>query len=137
MCLRATQRAWELGLAESELFYRVAERPLVARPLVGIWATAPYLHNGSVPSLHDLLLPEDQRPTRFPLGHREYDPVKVGYRQDVSDPVFVFRVDEPVVDGAGKVYPELANGNGNRGHRYGGGLTDTERAELVEYLKTL
>ena len=51
----------------------------VARPLEGVWATAPYLHNGSVPTLDDLLKPEDERPVCFPVGHREYDPVKLGY----------------------------------------------------------
>ena len=51
----------------------------VARPLEGIWATAPYLHNGSVPTLDDLLKPEDERPICFPVGHREYDPCKLGY----------------------------------------------------------
>ena len=59
--------------------------PLVgyqAPPLDGIWATAPYLHNGSVPTIYDLLLPARQRPSVFRLGSREYDPVKLGYRED-------------------------------------------------------
>ena len=49
-----------------------------ARPLNGIWATAPYLHNGSVPSLYDLLLPSAQRPRIFYVGSWEFDPVHVG-----------------------------------------------------------
>ena len=56
----------------------------VARPLEGAWATAPYLHNGSVPTLDDLLKPEEERPVCFPLGHREYDPVKLGYVSDFN-----------------------------------------------------
>jgi hypothetical protein len=50
-----------------------------ARPLNGIWAMAPYLHNGSVPSLYDLLLPPDQRPKTFYVGSWEFDPEIVGY----------------------------------------------------------
>ena len=53
--------------------------PYAARPLHGIWAAAPYLHNGSVPTLHDLLLPPEQRPKQFALGSRDYDPKKVGF----------------------------------------------------------
>src|SRR5262249_23213993 len=59
-------------------------RTYVARPLVSIWATAPYLHNGSVPTLHDLLLPAKDRPKLFPVGHREFDPVKLGYVADLK-----------------------------------------------------
>ena len=60
-----------------------------ARPLNGIWATAPYLHNGSVPTLYDLLLPKQRpgdpeegeyRPNEFEVGSREFDPVKVGFK---------------------------------------------------------
>ena len=48
-----------------------------ARPLQGAWATAPFLHNGSVPNLYELLSPVTERSKRFFLGRREYDPVKV------------------------------------------------------------
>jgi RoxA-like, cytochrome c-like len=54
------------------------------RPLDGIWATAPYLHNGSVPTLDDLLKPADQRPKSFSVGTRVFDPVKVGFRTDAK-----------------------------------------------------
>ncbi len=50
-----------------------------ARPLNGVWATAPYLHNGSVPSLYWMLGPAGQRPTSFCQGHREFDPKEVGF----------------------------------------------------------
>ena len=93
-----------------------------ARPLNGIWATAPYLHNGSVPTLYDLLLPPASRPRTFTLGRREYDPRKVGY---VSDGDVPFVVDTSVT------------GNGNGGHEYGVTLSDADRWALVEYLKTL
>jgi hypothetical protein len=113
------------------------EAVYAARPLTAVWSTAPYLHNGSVPTLDDLLRPVAERPRRFPLGHREYDPVKVGYRTDVADPVFVFDVDQPVLDADGQPVPGEPNGNSNAGHVYGTELAAEQRAELVEYLKTL
>jgi hypothetical protein len=95
------------------------------RPLNGIWATAPYLHNGSVPTLYDLLLPPTQRPTSFYTGSTEFDPNKVGL---VVTPgganSFAFDTTKP--------------GNSNLGHDYAvGALSDTERRALVEYMKTL
>lgn len=98
------------------------------RPLNGIWATAPYLHNGSVPTLDALLRPAKDRPKTFSVGVRTFDPVKVGYLTDV--PGFpTFNVQNP--DGS----PIL--GNSNAGHEYGTSLADEERRQLVEYLKTL
>ena len=52
----------------------------LAPPLYGVWANAPYLHNGSVPTLHDMLRPHAERPASFHVGNRELDPVKVGYQ---------------------------------------------------------
>jgi hypothetical protein len=98
------------------------------RPLDGIWATAPYLHNGSVPNLDALLRPAAQRPKSFAIGVRSFDPVKVGYLTDV--PGFPrFNVNNP--DGTPIV------GNSNTGHEFASGLSDEERRQLVEYLKTL
>ncbi len=93
-----------------------------ARPLNGIWATAPYLHNGSVPSLYDLLLPPANRPKTFAVGRLEFDPKKVGRVSDGSVP---FVLDTAVT------------GNANRGHEYGIDLSEDDRWALVEYLKTL
>lgn len=93
-----------------------------ARPLNGAWASAPYLHNGSVPTLHDLLLPAGQRPARFAVGRWEYDPKKVGR---VSDGELPF------------VFDTRLSGNSNAGHEYGTGLAEDERWALLEYLKTL
>lgn len=99
-----------------------------ARPLNGIWATAPYLHNGSVPSLYQLLLPPDQRLAEFSVGTREFDPVHVGFQADKPGfPKFRVRGDD------GQPIP----GNSNAGHSFGEELTDEERWDLVEYLKTL
>jgi len=95
----------------------------VARQLDGVWATAPYLHNGSVPTLYDLLLPASDRPTTFKLGHREYDPANVGYVRDSSTGTFDFETN--------------SEGNSNAGHEFGTSLTNDERLDLVEYLKSL
>ena len=99
-----------------------------ARPLNGIWATAPYLHNGSVPNLDALLRRASTRPTSFAIGTRTFDPVKVGYRIDA--PGFPrFEVNTP--DGQPII------GNANSGHEFGADLSDPDRAALIEYLKTL
>ncbi|GGE05799.1 hypothetical protein GCM10011529_10230 [Polymorphobacter glacialis] len=101
-----------------------------ARPLDGIWATAPYLHNGSVPTLYDLLLPAAQRPKSFALGTRSYDPGKVGYAAAAPDNRFIFAT----VDGGGRPI----DGNSNAGHDYGASrISDADRWALVEYMKTL
>ncbi len=100
-----------------------------AGPLNGIWATAPYLHNGSVPTLADLLLPAAQRPVVFSVGGTEFDPEHVGFKSGTGDGPFQFRVRD--VDG--KVIP----GNDNSGHDYGTDLSTEDRAALLEYLKSL
>ncbi len=101
------------------------------RPLTGIWATAPYLHNGSVPTLYDLLLPPSDRPKSFYVGTREFDPVKVGFKTELSaENSFLFRV----FDDQGK---EI-QGNLNSGHDYNNaGLSAADREALVEYMKGL
>jgi cytochrome c5 len=103
------------------------------RPLNGIWATAPYLHNGSVPNLYELLLPVEQRSKTFTLGSREFDPVRVGYAMDQpkqADGYTPFTFDASV------------KGNWNKGHEFlttqdGTPFTDEQRWQLVEYMKTL
>ena len=104
-----------------------------ARPLDGIWATAPYLHNGSVPSLYQLLLPAPRRETAFFTGSRAFDPGAVGFETAEFPGGFRFDATLP--------------GNRNTGHSFGGPpgtpgligpeLTEPQRRELVEYLKTL
>ena len=106
-----------------------AANPLLAykaRPLEGIWATAPYLHNGSVPTLYDLLQPPAKRPATFAVGTRAFDPKKVGYDTD------------PTAAGNSFVFNTALDGNSNKGHVYGvGAMTETQRRELLEYLKGL
>ena len=92
-----------------------------ARPLNGIWATAPYLHNGSVPTLWDLLKMPAMRPSRFFVGRREFDPVDVGF-QSASGP-YEFDTSRP--------------GNSNQGHAVGTNLEDRQKRDLIEFLKTL
>ncbi len=102
-----------------------------ARPLQGIWATAPYLHNGSVPTLYDLLLPPSQRPATFFVGTRQFDPEKVGFLTAKSDENS-FEFD--TVDAAGKPI----DGNSNAGHDYGNAsFSDGDRKALIAYMKTL
>lgn len=94
-----------------------------ARPLDGIWATAPYLHNGSVPDLYELLLPPTQRNTVFYVGNREFDPDKLGFKSQLRGKGFKFDTRLP--------------GNSNAGHLYGTDLNEDERRDLLEFLKTL
>ena len=107
-----------------------------ARSLNGIWATAPYLHNGSVPDLYDLLLPEKRegdvdggrcpkyRRDSFVVGAREFDPIKVGFKSEGYDG-FEFNT-------------TIQRGNKNTGHEYGAcRMKDEDRWDLIEYLKTL
>lgn len=100
-----------------------------ARPLVGIWASPPFLHNGSVPTLYDMLSPI--RPATFTVGSREYDPVKVGYSTEKFP--------------AGKVFETQSKGNSNAGHWFANGdrpgrlgpeFSEADRWALIEYLKS-
>ncbi|MEO8259997.1 MAG: di-heme-cytochrome C peroxidase [Acidobacteriota bacterium] len=101
-----------------------------AKTLAGIWATAPYLHNGSVPTLYDLLLPVAQRPKRFAVGQREYDPVKIGYQQDPAKYQLPPSLTPTFLDTS-------LPGNSNAGHDWNfDRLTDDQRWAIVEYLKT-
>jgi hypothetical protein len=95
-------------------------------PLDGIWARAPYLHNGSVPTLRDLLEPPEQRPAVFYRGYDVFDRAKVGFVSDVAEERGrrFFR------------YDTALPGNGNGGHVYGTGLADDDKQAIVEYLKT-
>jgi len=102
-----------------------------ARPLNGIWATAPYLHNGSVPNLDELFQPSAQRSKSFSIGVRTFDPVRVGYLTDVAGfPKF------NVNDSNGN--PIAGNSNaGHEGDQYGTSLSPDQRRQLIEYLKSL
>lgn len=107
--------------------YFEPEAGYVAPPLDGIWATAPYLHNGSVPTLEDLLN-SYQRPDYW---HRsgesnDYDYQKIGWNYTVEK------------NGKGKwTFDTTLPGYSNTGHYFGDHLTKGERGAVIEYLKTL
>jgi len=103
------------------------------RPLNGVWATAPYLHNGSVPNLYALLSPVEERPKKFYLGNREYDPVNVGYRTDELTGGFEM---DTTIRGNYNTGHEFSDASGKAGV-IGRALTPAERKELIEYLKSL
>ena len=99
------------------------------QPLDGIWLRAPFLHNGSVPTLRDLLEPGANRPRSFYRGYDVYDPKRVGFISDVAEEkgrkYFLFDTRLP--------------GNGNIGHEgkeYGTDLSAEEKDAIVEYMKT-
>jgi hypothetical protein len=105
-----------------------------ARPLDGYWATGPFLHNGSVRTLYELLSPLEERAKTFWLGTREFDPYYVGFRNDKVDGAFLFDTSK--------------DGNLHNGHEFrnappgtpgviGPLLTPQERLDLIEYLKVL
>jgi hypothetical protein len=103
-----------------------------SRPLHGIWATPPFLHNGSVRTLYQMLSPQPQRETKIWVGSREFDPVNVGYTNEKTDWAYELDTSEP--------------GNHNTGHQFtdaggvgviGPELAHEERLDLIEYLKAL
>lgn len=112
----------DLNLAEP----KAIEFKYKGRPLNGIWATAPYLHNGSVPNLDELLKPANARNGHFKVGSREFDPVLVGLRTDQGS--FDFDATLPGNLNVGHEYPRPSNRLP---------LTDDERRQLIEFLKSL
>jgi mono/diheme cytochrome c family protein len=101
----------------------------IAEPLWGLWLGAPYLHNGSVPTLGDLLEPEARRPARFVRGLEVLDGQRGGFLAPACDagpvpaPAFCYDTDQP--------------GNGRGGHLYGTDLDPEAKADLLAYLLTL
>jgi len=94
-----------------------------ARPLSGVWASAPYLHNGSVPTLVELLKPAGERVRRFYVGSRQFDVQNVGVAVAVSENASEFDTALP--------------GNSNAGHAFGTTLAEPDKRDLLEYLKSL
>ena len=102
-----------------------------AKSLVGIWATGPFLHNGSVPTIYDLLSPAAQRPEQFQLGTREYDPLKLGIQTEPSKAVLA-------PGQKAWVFNTKLPGNWNTGHEWDfyPTLTPDDRWAIIEFLKT-
>lgn len=109
------------------------------RPLQGVWATPPFLHNGSVPTLYDMLSPVSKRPNKFYVGYREFDPKHVGY---VTEPPKGYK--------GGFWFDTSLSGNHNTGHEFssdymkpgvpqkgiiGPALSEQQRYDIIEYLK--
>jgi cytochrome c5 len=99
--LRSTQKYW-------------------AASMPGAWARSPYLHNGSVRTMAELLTPPNERAKTFHRGSRVYDPILMGFTDEGS---YVFDTSGP--------------GNANTGHDYGTKLATEEKRDLMEYLKSL
>lgn len=104
-----------------------------ARPLNGIWATAPYLHNGSVRTLEDLMKPGPEREAYFFVGSTEYDPEAGGFVPNYNP-----------ATGNTHFFNTYAPGNSRLGHEYGTpadtrfpALTELQRTAIVEYMKGL
>jgi mono/diheme cytochrome c family protein len=108
-----------------------------APPLDGVWATAPYFHNGSVPTIHGVLNSKT-RPkvyTRsFRTGKEDYDAVDLGWKVRLVAPDAGAKL--PPLERR-KIYDTTQPGRGNGGHTFGDHLTDAERRAVLEYLKTL
>jgi hypothetical protein len=98
-----------------------------SRVLEGIWAAAPYLHNGSVPTLAQLLTPAAQRVQIFAVGP-DYDQVNIGLASTQTQFGYTFEATS---------CDDLNSGNSNCGHEYGTTLSQSDKSALLEYLKTL
>ena len=119
----ANRRVKEIGIDRPGM---VKQSGYLSPPLDGLWLRAPYLHNGSVPNLRELLEPEERRTKVFYRGYDVYDPVNGG-----------FVTAGPEAERAGSRLDTSERGNSNRGHRYGTTLSPQDKEALLEYLKTL
>lgn len=113
-----------LGLQDAKM--QGTQGGYVAKPLVGVWLLAPYLHNGAVPSVADLLSPPAQRPARFFRGYDVLDTGRLG-----------FVATGPAAEARGFLFDTGLRGNGNSGHLYGTDLSADDKRALLEFLKTL
>ena len=132
----------ELGLSQEEQQEWDGYRPnlwqaplkYMARPHSAVWTLAPYLHNGSVPNLYQLLSPREQRDEVFYVGNTEFDPKRVGFvSTTTSGRVFKFDTTLPGNSNAGHEFRDGPKENGTIGPL----LSEQERWDLIEYLKTL
>jgi hypothetical protein len=98
----------------------------VPEPLDAVWLRGPYLHNGSTPTLSDMLLDPGERPKTFVVGYNVFDQARVGF---VSS--------GPAAEKSGRTFDTALRGNSNAGHVYGTKLPEAEKRALLEYLKTL
>ena len=104
-----------------------------ARPLDGVWSTPPFLHNGSVPNIYELLSPPAERSTTFWLGTYEYDPAKIGYVSQQGPKSFLFDTRLPGNANTGHAFTDDASTKG----KIGRALSHDERMAIIEYLKAM
>jgi len=97
----------------------------IAQALDGLWARAPYLHNGSVPSLADLLRDPAERPQTFRAGYDVYDQARLGFVSAGAE-----------AEAEGRLFDTTLPGNANTGHLYGTDLPEPDKRALLEFLKT-
>jgi hypothetical protein len=103
-----------------------------AAPRDGVWATPPFLHNGSVPNLYEMLIPAKDRSKKFYIG-REFDPIKVGLDTSGKSGTFLFDTSLPGNSNAGHSFENGPRGNGVVGPL----LSEEQRWAIVEYLKSI
>jgi RoxA-like, cytochrome c-like len=156
----ANKAVAEMGITRTPM---IKTEGYIALQLDGIWLRGPYLHNGSVPTLRDLLRPAAERPTVFCRGYDVLDGADVGFLSDARVDPRCAEPGPPATDpgggsggGAADGYGEGAHhysnewprpgvwkyyvaerGNGNGGHEYGTDLPAADKDALLEYLKTL
>lgn len=136
---RYYNRSWFAHEKRGWLVDEYISKPTIgyqAPPLDGVWATAPYFHNGSVPTVYNVLK-SDSRPNRYTRSFHtdkdDYDPQKLGWKvQEAKRP----NGDTLPIEQR-RVYDTSQPGRGNGGHFYGDDLTEAERMAVIEYLKTL
>jgi hypothetical protein len=134
----------KLGLSEEEIisahgyrpFYPDTPEPMPvvagykANPAEGMWSSPPYLHNGSVPNLYEMLIPAAERSKKFYIG-REFDPVKLGIDTSGNSGKFLYDTSLIGNSNAGHSFENGPRGKGVIGRQ----LTEDERWALVEYMK--
>ncbi|MGA2848904.1 MAG: di-heme-cytochrome C peroxidase [Terracidiphilus sp.] len=129
-----------------------------ARPLTGYWATPPYMHNGAIPNLYEVMSPASERSSTFWTGSEEFDPVKVGYRTEKFEGGFEFDTKRTYLQAAANSVREAFSGhfgfdrnvagNSNLGHEFrnapkgtpgviGPYLSPKERMAIIEYMKVM
>lgn len=138
--LKAAQQNFTQGYFWSFTHFRKTDG-YSAPPLDGVWARAPYLHNGSVPNLRMLLERQEKRPAVFTIGSDIYDQFNMGFEHLVligSREQGYRRQDGAPFSGPGFVYDTRLRGNSNQGHsgaKYGTELTADEKSALIEFFK--
>jgi hypothetical protein len=120
---QANEKVKSIGIIRPNM---VKQEGYQSPPLDGLWMRGPYLHNGSVPNLRDLLAPDAARTKVFYRGYDVYDPVNVG-----------FVTSGPGAESEGWKEDTAERGNGNQGHDYGIDLPADDKNALLEFLKTL